>query len=664
MSQTEVVIPSAASSERIEALPDLVRYVQDAPKHHRFPLRELGDGRVELRVGTETLLLVDVRRLPIADPSPIIDRALTGQQVVVLVGREAELRGVEALRERGLLVTAVLPAQVERLIVDLRNAAELSSLRRVADERARTADRYRYEVSELIEISRAIGSERDVRKLLSVILEKCRQITGADAGSLYILESEDRHADQSQKKLRFILSQNDSLQIDFREFSLPVDAKSIVGASVLARRPINIRDLYRLEKDTNPWGFRHDKSFDQKTGYQTRSILTVPMFNHSDEVIGVVQLINKKGDPSARLKSDEDFGVLVVPFDLRSEELARSLAYQAGISLENALLYDEMRRVFEGFVRASVTAIESRDPTTSGHSTRVAELTVGLAATVDGIHSGEFADIHFSKDDLVEIEYAALLHDFGKVGVREHVLVKGKKLYEHQRELVEWRFDFVRKMIELEGTRAKLDLVLAQSRDEAQVRFGELDAQTNDRLRELDDYLGFVLKANEPTVLAEGSFERLQEIANRIFPNPKGQPMPLLCAGEVEALKVPRGSLTDDERKEIESHVVHTYNFLKKIPWGRQFKDVPLIAGAHHEKLDGSGYPHGVRAEAIPLESRMMTIADIFDALTASDRPYKKAVPTDRALSIIESEVKSGKCDAALFKVFVEAGVFKRAFSQ
>jgi HD-GYP domain-containing protein (c-di-GMP phosphodiesterase class II) len=659
--------PQPAASARLETFAALLRYLEAAPKSRRFVVTQATDSRIDLRMGAELLILVAAGRIGIRELDAVIERV--GQPgpsgggpgsgaMLVLVGDEASLTGVESLRDRGVMVPLGLPVSPERLVVELRNAAELIALRRTADERARWVDRYRYEIGELIEIARAIGSERDVRKLLALILEKCRQITGADAGSLYILESDGRHVDVTQQRLRFILSQNDSLQIDFREFTLPVDAKSIVGASVLARRPINIRDLYRLDQDTNPWGFRHDKSFDTKTGYQTRSILTVPMFNHSDEVIGVVQLINKKADSQVRLKSDEDFGVLVVPFDQRSEELARSLASQAGISLENAMLYDEMKRVFEGFVKASVTAIESRDPTTSGHSQRVAELTVGLAKTVDNIHDGEFAAINYSPDDLTEIEYAALLHDFGKVGVREHVLVKAKKLYEHQREILEWRFEYIRKLAQVDEMRRKLETVMERTREESLDRFGVIEQETRDRLKAVDEYLAFILKANEPTVLAEGGFERLIEIASNKFLDPRGAEAPFLCEAEVQALRIPRGSLTEDERKEIESHVVHTYNFLRRIPWGRAFKDIPEIAGAHHEKLDGTGYPRRLTAVAIPVPARMMTISDIYDALTASDRAYKKAMGVDKALDILRMEVKDGKCDPDLFDTFVAAKIY------
>jgi len=517
--------------------------------------------------------------------------------------------------------------------------------------------RLRYEIEELIATGRALASERDTRTLLSLILKKCRQMTGADAGSVYVLEGEGSPA---EKTLHFMLSQNDSLQIDFQEFSLGVDAKSIVGKAVLDARPINIADLDALdEPGQNPWGVQHNRTFDQKTGYSAKSMLTVPMLSAQAEVIGVIQLINRKRSPDRLLLSPRDFDSEVIPFDQRAEEFALALAAQAGISLENAILYEEIRDLFEGFVDASVTAIESRDPTTSGHSRRVATLTVALATKVDGLADGPFAAVRFTRDDLRQIQYAGMLHDFGKVGVRERVLVKPRKLYDEDLRDIQARFAYIRKAVEVEALERKLKLCEQLGPRDAAARYPEIDAEWTRRQAELDGMLAFVTKANEPTVMEQGGFERLLEIGQLRYPSPAGESRPFLEPAEIAALQVRRGSLTEVERIEIESHVVHTYNFLNKIPWGRALRNIPRIAGAHHEYLNGNGYPRRLEQAQIPLESRMMTIADIFDALTASDRPYKKAVPIDRALGIVEAEVKAGKLDAELFEIFVKGDVYK-----
>lgn len=509
----------------------------------------------------------------------------------------------------------------------------------------------------LLDIGRSLSRERNIDALLEIILRRAREVTGADAGSVYIVQGDDTADDRA---LRFTITQNDSRPIDSKGFTLPVSGSSIVGACVLSSDVINIPDLYQLDPPgggNNPWGFVHDRSFDDKHRYQTRSMLTVPMISARNQVIGVIQLINKRAPGRARLDTEEDFAAGAVPFDDASVTVAASLASQAGIALENALLYDEVRTLFEGFVRASVTAIESRDPTTSGHSERVAILTTELARAVDRDDAGRYRNLSFSADDLKQIEYAALLHDFGKVGVREHVLVKAKKLYEHQRAFIVQRFHLIRRGIEVETRDQKLGCLEAGHRH----GLAGIDAQARVALDELDAMIGWILAANEPTILEEGGFERIAEIAARRFVDPAGEPRPYLDPDEALALQIMRGSLTREERAEIESHVVHTAAFLRQIPWGRQFRRVPEYAAAHHEKLDGSGYPNQLRADAIPVPARMMTIADIYDALTASDRPYKRAMPAERALDVLGADVRRGLLDDELFRVFCEARIWEMA---
>jgi HD-GYP domain-containing protein (c-di-GMP phosphodiesterase class II) len=519
-------------------------------------------------------------------------------------------------------------------------------------------------LAQMVATARAMSSERDIRKLLAIILESCRQVTGADAGSVYVIEeeggSEAEYKPAPRKILHFMLSQNDSIKIDFNEFTLPVDDKSIVGQAVLNGAPINIPDLERMRITKSMPTLRHNKSFDEKTGYRARSMLTVPMLSAMGEVIGVVQLINKKRDPARPLAADGADDDNVIPFDDRAQELALAWAAQAGISLEKAMLYDEIHRMFDGFVDAAVIAIEARDPTTSGHSRRVATLSVALAAKVDGISAGPLADVTFTQSQLQQLEYAGVLHDFGKVGVREKVLVKAKKLYDEDLRVIRLRFAYIKKALEAEHVERKLRVALELVKSDLPKRFTEIDGELGRRMDEIDDALDFITRVNEPTVLDQGGFERLVEIARLVYMAPGGELRPYLEPAEIAALQVRRGSLTEIERVEIEGHVQHTIKFLKEIPWGRRYADVPRIAGAHHEYMNGTGYPKRMPGEDIPVESRIMTIADIFDALTASDRPYKKAVPIDRALSILDAEVRAGKCDPELFRVFVEAEVYKR----
>ena len=543
------------------------------------------------------------------------------------------------------------------------------------EDSAVTVRRFRLQLDELLAISRALSSERDIRKLLSLILLKAREITGADAGSVYVVEDEDVDEPEGTpppaatrqgapapgaRWLHFMLSQNDSMAIDLQEFRLPVDARSIVGQAVLGKRPINIDDLSRLHHPgENPRGLQHDRSFDDRTGYTARSMLTVPMLSAHDEVIGVVQLINRRRSPDRALLAPADFEQNVLPFDDASEQMALALASQAGICLENAILYDEIQNLFAGFVDAAVTAIESRDPTTSGHSRRVATLTVALAERVDALGDGPFAGVRFTRDELRQIEYAGVLHDFGKVGVRENVLTKAKKLYDAQREAITLRFRYIRKSVEAEALERKLAWALAGRAAEPEL-FAGLDRETTRRLQELEEIARFLASANEPALLAGPAAAQLADIARLEYLDHEGVRHPYLEPGELAALRIERGSLTDTERQQIQSHVTHTLSFLRAIPWSRTLRDVPRIAAAHHESMDGRGYPFGLRGEEIPIESRMMTIADIFDALTAADRPYKAAVPVPRALSIIEAEVKAGRCDPQLFAVFVGSEIYRR----
>ncbi|HEX2687609.1 MAG TPA: HD domain-containing phosphohydrolase, partial [Kofleriaceae bacterium] len=361
-----------------------------------------------------------------------------------------------------------------------------------------------------------------------------------------------------------------------------------------------------------------------------------------------------------QLELPNDFEDGVVPFDDISETYIFALASQAGIALENVLLYGEVKTLFDGFVKAAVTAIEARDPTTSGHSERVARLTVNLAIAVNETDSGQLREHRFSEDALTQLQYAGLLHDFGKVGVREHVLVKAKKLYEHERELILQRFQLIKRGYKIEGLESKVRYLMESSRDQVAAQLAAIDHDIAGKLAELDDVIRFILMANEPTVLDQGGLERIAEIAGMSWNDDAGVVLPYLTDAEASCLQIRRGSLTEQERIEINSHVVHSSNFLRRIPWSRTLRRVPDIAGSHHEKLDGTGYPSALRGDDILIEARMMAISDIYDALTASDRPYKRAMPVENALDILDQDVRRGQLDAALFNVFVAARVWTR----
>jgi response regulator RpfG family c-di-GMP phosphodiesterase len=324
-------------------------------------------------------------------------------------------------------------------------------------------------------------------------------------------------------------------------------------------------------------------------------------------------------------------------------------------------LYQDIGNLFDGFVNAAVKAIEQRDPTTSGHSHRVCEMTVALAEAIDREPRGPYGDLRFSREQMKEIRYAALLHDFGKVGVREEVLIKAKKLYPLQFVRVLDRFDYIRRDIEARISQQKVEALLSLSRKEAEKRLRTLDEEARRLLVELDRYAEFIARANEPTLLPTSDFDVLNEIAHKTYRDPRGTERPYLSSEEVRFLSIPRGSLDADERRQIESHVLHSFNFLAQIPWTEEFRGIPEIARAHHEKLNGKGYPFGLNSNQIPIQAKMMTICDIYDALSASDRPYKRAIPTDRALDILKRCVRDDEIDPELFRVFLEAQVYRLA---
>jgi HD-GYP domain-containing protein (c-di-GMP phosphodiesterase class II) len=528
-------------------------------------------------------------------------------------------------------------------------AARIEAARARAEIAARSK-----EITELTRIGVALSTERNYDVLLEMILTQARRITQSDGGSLYLVEGRDTPA----PKLRFKLAQNDTVRnMPFVEFTMPLNNASQAGYVCSTGEPLVIDDVYFLPPDVE---YSFNRSIDERNKYRSKSMLTVPMKNHKNEIIGALQLINRKRDPNAELATPDAVAAQVIPYSRRSVEMVQALAGQAAVSIENSLLYEDIERLFEGFVTAAVTAIEQRDPTTFGHSGRVASMTVGLAEVVDRVGDGPFRTVNFTREQLKEIRYAGLLHDFGKVGVREQVLVKAKKLYPPDLALIKSRYAFVKRTAEMEYHRRRADFLLESGRRGYEEFLGSLDADHRKELEDLERFLKTVLQADEPSLLPEGSFEELLALREKRFTDVDGRPQPYLSDDEVRFLTIRKGSLDEAERLEIESHVTHTYRFLLQIPWTKELSQIPLIAYGHHEKLDGRGYPRKVGASEIPVQTRMMTISDIFDALTASDRPYKRAVPLQRALDIMHEEVKGGMLDGDLFRLFVDGKVFEK----
>ncbi|MFC1562591.1 HD domain-containing phosphohydrolase [candidate division KSB1 bacterium] len=512
------------------------------------------------------------------------------------------------------------------------------------------------EIGELSQIGSMLMMEKDLDKLLNEILLRSREITSADAGSLYMIEENE----EKKKHLRFKLSHNDSLDISYEEFTMPISKKSIAGYVAVTGETLNIEDVYKLPPEKE---LKFNKSLDQKFGYRTKSILTIPLKNHVDEIIGVIQLINKKKNLKKLLKTPEDFANEVIVFNKRDEDLLYALGGQAAVSIENNLLYRSIENLFEGFVKASVTAIESRDPSTHGHSQRVAILTVGIAEIIHKINTGKYANQNFSSEQIKEIRYASLLHDFGKVGVKENVLLKEKKLYLHKIKEIQNRFFIIKQNLEIKKLRKKLDYLLKFNNENLNDFLNKIEKEYNTKIQELDKYLNTIIQSNEPTILAEDNLNTLKKITEIKLMFPEFGEINLLTTEEFNDLSIKKGSLNEQERLEIESHVTHTFKFLSLVPWTKELKNIPDIAHTHHEKLDGVGYPRKLHSDEIPIQAKMMIISDIFDALTASDRPYKKAVPYQKALNILKMDVKSNHIDKDLVNLFINTKIYEKVIT-
>jgi len=544
--------------------------------------------------------------------------------------------------------------------------AVLPVLARAAEEAARTpdaalsqasvsADRLRH----LLQIGLALSAERDIRRLLAMILSASRELTNADGGSLYIVET----GADNNKKLIFRAAQNDSIVVD-TNMSFAVSATSLAGYAALSGEVLRFDDVYHLPSDAP---YRFNASFDQEHGYRTKSVLIVPLSDHNGDTIGVLQLINCKRHREAVLCDEASVEREVVGFDPEGSTLAMTLASQAAVALNNNLLLREIESLFEAFVVASSGAIEDRDPTTSGHSRRVTRLTLALARAVDETTNGPYAGTHFSAAQMRELRYAALLHDFGKIGVREAILTKSRKIEPSHFEAIESRIAIFQAQQNEGLARALTEIALddSLSRPEKDAALAGCEGAARAQNEAFATDVPWLQLMNEPPAApmsdaywtqALSALERLKE---RHYTDFSGQPRPLLEDAEVSALSVRRGTLTPAEFAQIQDHAQMSWEFLHQIPWTRGLEHVPAIAQAHHERLDGSGYPLGLVADTIPLGAKMMAISDVFDALTAADRPYKRALSVEEALRILDFEAKAGKLDADLLAIFIEACVWK-----
>lgn len=603
------------------------------------PPTELADlADLTLAPGLASLLVLDAALLTgerepdlraLTDRREAELRALPARLVVVAADPAARAAAAEADRLYLTLPGGNDPAALhERLQAAALHAGSLAAAERLQHERE-AADR---DLESLSEIGGALMQTAEHGALLDTILAEARRITASDAGSLYLVD-EDR--------LRFRLTQNDSLPgLSQPDFAIPMDRASFAGFAATTGQTLRIADAYDLPADAP---YRFDRRFDEANGYRTRAVLAVPMRTPAGDTVGVLQLLN----PAAGR------------FGARDQRLARALGGQAAVAIENQRLRGEIEALFEGFIRASVTALDQRDPGTSGHSVRVAELTCELARRADGSPVGPYADLRFDRDALRELRYAALLHDFGKVFVPEAVLGKARKLPPERETLMRARFDHALEALEAHFQRERARYLLEcgeagfEPFEKNLLRAHDAERQRLARFQEA------VRHANQPRVMADEASAEVRLAAEHRVVGAEGREIRLVDDDDLEYLSIPKGSLTALERRAIESHVTYTHGFLAQIPWTRDLARVETIASAHHEKLDGSGYPHGLRAEAIPVQARILTIADIYDALTAADRPYKKALPTERALDILHQEADRGRIDADLLALFCVGSVWR-----
>ena len=504
---------------------------------------------------------------------------------------------------------------------------------------------------EMSKVGMALMGERDPMQLFDLILTQARSLTSSDAGSLYLVEA----GEEREPLLHFIASQTATLpDVPQLTFKLPLNEHSIVGYAAMTGKPLVLADVYELPEGV-PYSFN-----DEKYGYRAKSMLVVPMVDHRDKVVGVLQLMNRKTDVNAKIRTDEDSDRWVLPYTDREVDIVASLAGQAAVAIENGRLYQDIENLFAGFIKTAVTAIDRRDPTTSGHSVRVTELTCDLANLMTEQTEGPFAEVSFTDAEMKQLRYAGLLHDFGKVGVREETLVKEKKLSPVMGAWVEGRFALIRKTLELTAAEARLRAIQEMGPEAGAEDIAAIDAKLAEDLDRDDRYWTAVQEANVPRVLDEDAAEILQEIAKATYIDPNGTEQPYITPHELHFLQIKRGSLDESERQQVQSHVVHSYDFLLNIPWTEELSRVAEIVRGHHEKLDGSGYPDGVTGDKLSLETRIMTVCDIFDALTASDRPYKKAMPVEKALKILHWEASDGMLEPEIVELFESSKVYRK----
>lgn len=502
----------------------------------------------------------------------------------------------------------------------------------------------------------ALSAERDTNRTLEVILDAAKSLTNADAGTLYRV-TDDR-------RLKFEIFRNDTLKIAMggtTDAPIPFDPlplydeegnpnnSMVVACSVLHDTTINIEDAYSAAG----FDFSGTRSFDQKTGYRSRSFLTIPMKNHENEIIGVLQLINAKHGKTGE----------IIPFSKSDQRLTESLASQAAIALTNRLLITQLEELFESFVSLINIAIDEKSPYTGGHCERVPVLTMLLAEAAHAATEGPLKDFRLTDADRKELKIAALLHDCGKVTTPVHVVDKATKLQTlfDRIHLVDTRFEILKRDAEIEFLRSKLQAVESGNPG----GLAELDQAFRQRIEQLEDDREFLRRSNIGSeFMSPEDQQRVEAIARYTWVNEKGEAATFLSEDEEKNLKIARGTLTDEERQVINYHIVATIKMLEALPWPKYLRHVPEYAGGHHERVDGRGYPKGLTRGQMSIQARIMAIADIFEALTARDRPYKHGQALSESLRILGLMKLDHHVDPELFEVFIRSKVYLKYADQ
>jgi HD-GYP domain-containing protein (c-di-GMP phosphodiesterase class II) len=509
---------------------------------------------------------------------------------------------------------------------------------RFAGSPANAAEDLGQRLEQLNLIGASLSAERDINRLLEAILTAAKSITRADGGTLYRVTEERtlRFEIVRTSSLKYYLGGTSGNPVPFYPIQLYKDGRpnhSMVAAhAALTGKTVNIADAYTADG----FDFSGTRAFDAKTGYRSKSFLTVPMRNHEHETIGVLQLINAHD-----LVSGE-----IVAFSASDQRLAESLASQAAIALTNRMLINQLEELFESFINLINSAIDEKSPYTGGHCQRVPVLTMLLAEAVNDTREGPLSEFQMSEKDRYELKIAGLLHDCGKVTTPVHVVDKATKLetiYDRI-HLIDTRFEVLKRDLEIEGLRGSLD-----------------PKKLRDRLRSLEDDRRFLHACNiGGERMSEEDIARVRRIAAYRWRDVSGHEANFLTDDEVKNLTIRAGTLTAEERKVINHHIVATIKMLEALPWPKHLTKVPEYAGGHHERMDGKGYPKGLKREQMSVQARCMGIADIFEALTARDRPYKKGKTLSESLEILGRMKLNNHVDPDLFDIFVRRKVYRR----